>query len=58
MNNNEFNYFKEENHFKENKSIDVLPVNTTDHEISSPQTDVYKSKEFCSSSKKQVNNKI
>lgn len=57
MNNNEFNYFKEENHFKENKSVDVLPVNTKDHEISSPQTEVYKSKEFSSSSKKQVNNK-
>lgn len=57
MQNNEFNYFKEENEFKENKTIDILSVNKKDHEISSPQSDVYKSNEFGSSSKKQVSSK-
>lgn len=57
MQNNEFNYFKEENEFKENKTIDILSVNKKDNEISSPQSDVYKSNEFGSSSKKQVSSK-
>lgn len=56
MSNNEFNYFKEENQFKENKSFDILSVNNKDKEVSSPKIDVYKTKEIGSSSKK-VNKK-
>ena len=46
MSYNEFNYYKEENKFYENKSIDILSINTKDKEISSPHSDVYKSKEY------------
>lgn len=52
MLNNEYNYFKEENEFKENKSIDVLSINNKDKEVSSPHSDVYKSSEFGGSNKK------
>ena len=44
MSNNEFNYFQEENQFKENKSFDILSVNNKDKEVSSPKIDVYKTK--------------
>lgn len=54
MSNNEFNYFKEENEFKENKSIDILSINNKDKEVSSPNSDVYKSNEYGSSSKKTI----
>lgn len=40
MLNNEYNYFKEENEFKENKSIDILSINNKDKEVSSPHSDV------------------
>lgn len=56
MSNNEFNYFQEENQFKENKSFDILSVNNKDKEVSSPKIDVYKTKEISGSSKK-VNKK-
>ena len=46
MSYNEFNYYKEENKFPENKSIDILSINKKDKEISSPHSDVYKSKEY------------
>lgn len=54
MSNNEFNYFKEENEFKENKSIDILSINNKDKEVSSPHSDVYKSNEYGSSNKKTI----
>lgn len=61
MSYNEFNYYKEENKFPENKSIDILSINKKDKEISSPHSDVYKSKEYGGNSsniKQKDNNNI
>ena len=61
MSYNEFNYYKEENKFPENKSIDILSINKKDKEISSPHSDVYKSKEYggnTSNLNKKENNNI
>ena len=61
MSYNEFNYYKEENKFPENKSIDILSINKKDKEISSPRSDVYKSKEYGGNSsniKQKDNNNI
>lgn len=61
MSYNEFNYYKEENKFPENKSIDILSINKKDKEISSPHSDVYKSKEYggnTSNLNKKDNNNI